>query len=209
MDTTYFGSLWWVMLFRLWDPKKKKGENLLWYWVEYETNEMYRKGIRTLYQHWVSILWITMDWRRGLLWGFGDTSTQMCHFHQKAIIRRNVWKRPKLEAHKEILDISLCLGKFSEKVRTERLLDRERRYKKWLQEKNENWDYKHRKARSSLRSLKYHLKYLFTYKDYKWMPLTSNTWEWLFWRLKSKKAIHRGLTLERRKKFIDWYLNWT
>ena len=209
MDTTYFGSLWWVMLFRLRDPKKKKGENLLWYWVEYETNDMYRKGIRILQQHWVRILWITMDGRRGLLWGFGEIPTQMCHFHQKAIIRRNVGKKPKLDAHKELVDIAFMLGKITEKVRVEWLTDRERRYEKWLKEKNKNWNYQHRKARASVRSLKYHLKYLFKYKQNEWMPSTSNTWEWLFWRLKSKKVIHRGMTLERRKKFIDWYLNWT
>jgi hypothetical protein len=38
------------MLFRLWNPKEKIGKNLLWYWVEYETNDMYHKGIKILEQ---------------------------------------------------------------------------------------------------------------------------------------------------------------
>jgi hypothetical protein len=170
---------------------------------------MYHKGIKILEQGWVEVLWITMDGRRGLLWGFGSIPTQMCHFHQKAIIRRNVWKKPKIEAHKELLDMAFMLGKITEKLRIEWLLDREKRHKNWLQEKNQSGDYRHRKARSSLRSLKYHQRHLFVYKQYEWMPSTSNTWEWLFWRIKSKKAIHRGMTVERRKKFINWYLNWT
>ena len=62
----------------------------------------------------------------------------MCHFHQKAIIRRNVGKKPKLDAHKELVDIAFMLGKITEKVRVEWLTDRERRYEKWLKEKNKN-----------------------------------------------------------------------
>ena len=38
---------------------------------------------------------ITCDGRRGLLGGFGDIPTQMCHFHQIAIVRRYLTKNPK------------------------------------------------------------------------------------------------------------------
>ncbi|QPT44879.1 hypothetical protein [Moraxella nonliquefaciens] len=38
---------------------------------------------------------ITCDDRRGLLGGFGDIPTQMCQFHQIAIVRRYLTKNPK------------------------------------------------------------------------------------------------------------------
>lgn len=38
---------------------------------------------------------ITCDGRRGLLGSFGDIPTQMCHFHQVAIVRRYLTKNPK------------------------------------------------------------------------------------------------------------------
>lgn len=209
MDTTYVKWMWWVMTFRLRDIEKKKGKNLLWYRVMYETKLMYHKWIKQLLDSWIEILWITVDGGSWLLWSFWKIPTQMCHFHQKAIIRRNLWKKPKLEQHKELLDIAWWLWRISKKVWIERIFDREKRYSDRLKERNESWWFKHKKARSCIRSLKYHLKYLFVYKENIWMPATSNACEWSFWRLKSKKAIHRGMTIERRKKFINWYLNWT
>jgi hypothetical protein len=38
----------------------------------------------------------------GLLTGFPNTPTQMCHFHQVAILRRYITKKPVLEANKDL-----------------------------------------------------------------------------------------------------------
>lgn len=211
MDTTYFWNLWWLMLFRLRDPTKSKnkmGESLLWYWVKSETNNMYRKWITELQGIWVDIIWIVCDWRRWLMWWFGKIPTQMCHFHQKAIVRRRLGKKPKLDAHKELVEIVYLLWKISEVVWYEMIVDRERRYWSWLKEKNSKGWFLHQKARSSVRSLKYHYQYLFIYKKHDGMPNTTNSGEWSFSRLKWKKSIHRGMTLKRRRKFINRYLNW-
>lgn len=209
MDTSYIKSIWWVMLFRLRDPITCTWKNLLWYYVEYETNFYYRKWIKELQDAWVQILWIVVDGRRWLLWGFDNIPTQMCHFHQKAIIRRMIWKYPIIQAHCELKDLMRWLWRISKETWTTRLYDLKRRYSKRLKEKNKQWRYMHTKARACFRSLEYHLPYLFVYIDYNWIPNSTNSWEWLFGRVKTKHALHRWLSPERTKKFIDWYLDWT
>ena len=194
------------MLFRLRDPVESKGHNLLWYRVTYETNKLYRQGIKELQDAGVEILWITMDWRRGLLQSFQDTPTQMCHFHFKAIIRRNIGKNPKIEVHQRIKEFVSCLWYITFELRNERFLLLKKQYESWLKEKNKKGEYKHRKARSCFRSIKNHSNHLFTYRLHPWMPHTTNAGEGYFSWVKTKKSLHRGMSTKRRKKFIDWYL---
>jgi hypothetical protein len=66
MDTTYWGDNFGVMLFK--DFRTK--ENLLKYYVKYETNALYKKGIEELKSKGFSILGIVCDGRRGLIQSF-------------------------------------------------------------------------------------------------------------------------------------------
>ena len=84
MDTTYWGTNFGVMLFK--DSITK--ENLLKYYVEYETNSLYRKGIEELMFKGFDIVAIVCDGRRGLINSFPNIPVQMCQFHQAAIVRR-------------------------------------------------------------------------------------------------------------------------
>ena len=45
---------------------------------------------------------IVCDGRRGLTQAFGGIPVQMCMFHQRAIIRRYLTLKPKLEASKRL-----------------------------------------------------------------------------------------------------------
>ena len=63
----------------------------------------------------------------------------------------------------------------------------------------------HKRTRLAYSSLKNNLKYLFTYYDYIWVidiPNTPNGLEWLFWHVKPKVSLHRGLKKERQIKLI-------
>jgi len=62
MDTTYFGRRFGVMLFK----DAYSGENLLKYFVKYETNALYKQGINTLQERGFIIRAIVCDGRRGL-----------------------------------------------------------------------------------------------------------------------------------------------
>lgn len=87
IDTTYFWTFG-LMLFK--DAKKK--DIIKYKIVDYETNDEYRKWIEELLLEWWEIEAIVSDWRRWLLWMFNWIPSQMCHFHQKQIIRRYIKK---------------------------------------------------------------------------------------------------------------------
>lgn len=90
MDTTYFGRDFGVMVFM----DNVSGRVLHYAFVKYETNDLYRIGIHAIKDKF-ALHSITCDGRRGLLGGFGDIPTQMCQFHQIAIVRRYLAKNPK------------------------------------------------------------------------------------------------------------------
>jgi hypothetical protein len=107
METTYWNRNFGVMLFK--DTLTK--ENLLKYIVKYETNSLYIGGILKLKDKSYKILTIVCDGRRGLPQSFGNIPVQMCQFHQSAILRRYLTKRPKLTAAKELMEIVDLMSK--------------------------------------------------------------------------------------------------
>jgi len=90
MDTSYWGSNFGVMLFK----DAYSGENLLKYYVDYETNKQYKNGIEELKKRGFEIQAIVCDGRRGLFQLFDNIPIQMCQYHQAAIIRRYITKKP-------------------------------------------------------------------------------------------------------------------
>ncbi len=68
--------------------------------------------------------------------------------------------------------------------------------------------YTHKKLRSAYRSLKSNLPRLFTWYDYYELkiPNTTNAIDGHLSDLKNKLRNHKGLSLVRKKKFIDEFL---
>ena len=97
MDTTYFGRGFGVMLFK----DALSGLNLYKFYVRTETNALYLQGIEHLKQRGFTIRAIVCDGRRGLFQLFPSMPMQMCNFHQVAIIRRYLTKKPKMQASRE------------------------------------------------------------------------------------------------------------
>jgi flagellar hook-associated protein FlgK len=58
----------------------------------------------------------------------------MCHFHQKAIIRRYLTKKPKLKPNQELKEIADWLNNTDKESFTKRLDDWYNKYKDWLNE---------------------------------------------------------------------------
>lgn len=204
MDTTYFWDFW-IMAFK--DYKSKKMINFKI--VKNENNTDYKAWVKELQEQWWIIKAIVCDWRKWLLTWFPDIPTQMCNFHQVAIIRRYITKNPKLEANKTLKWITELLVNTDKETFTYYIELYWEKYKDFLNEKViwSDWKlhYVHKRTRSAYKSLKNNLKYLFTRYDYMWqidIPNTTNWLEWLFWNIKPKIVLHRGLKKERKIKLI-------
>ena len=204
VDTTYFWDIG-VMAFK--DALGKKIIHCRL--VTNESASDYKLGVKGLQDEWWAIEAIVSDGKRGLLWWFGDIPTQMCQFHQVAIIRRYITKKPKIQANRDLKVLGELLTR-TDKETFEYALDLyAETYKDFLKEKSIWWDgkarYTHKKTRSAYFSLRRNLQYLFVWYNRPWklkIPNTTNWLEWYFSHLKSKVRIHRGLKKERKIKLI-------
>jgi len=209
MDTTYWGRGFGVMLFK--DSLTK--ENLLKYYVKTETNALYIQGINELKSMGFQITAIVCDGRKGLIQSFGNIPVQMCQFHQSAIIRRYLTKKPKLKAAQELMEV-VDLMKQTDKESFVGAL--QLWFDKWEQFLNERTInpitgrsfYTHKRLRSAYRSLKNNLPWLFTWYDNIELniPNTTNAIDGHFADLKNKLRNHNGLSKKRKIKFIDGFL---
>jgi len=197
MDTTYWGRNFGVMLFK--DAITKN--NLLKYYVRTESNKLYKKGIEELESMGYIIKAIVCDGRRGLLQSFGNIPVQMCQFHQAAIIRRYLTRNPKLPAAIELKEI-VGLMVITDKESFEGALGMW--FVKWstfLNERSVN-------VETGKTFYKTNFSWLFTWYDHSEIniPNTTNAIDGHFADLKNKLRNHNGLSLERKKKFIDEFL---
>lgn len=209
MDTTYWGRIFGVMLFK--DSITK--ENLLKYYVKSETNAKYKQGIEELKSKGFEIVAIVCDGRRGLINSFENIPVQMCQFHQVAIIRRYLTANPKLPASIELSSIVYMLKQTDRESFEGALNEWYLKWKPFLNERTINEEtgrsfYTHKRLRSAYRSLQTNLKWLFTWYDYIGLniPNTTNAIDGHFADLKNKLRNHNGLSLDRKKKFIDGFL---
>ena len=212
MDTTYFWDIG-VMVFK--DSKSKKILHCIL--VINETNDVYKKWVKQLQQQWWEIEAVVCDWKRGLLSGFSRIwiPTQMCHFHQTAILTRYITKNPILEANKDLKWIWELLPRTDKETFQYYLREFYEKHEWFLKERRMNskwkWEYVHKKTRSAYFSLTRNLQYLFTFYDYYWVidiPNTTNALEWVFWHLKGKVSLHRWLKKERKIKLFLSLLHW-
>lgn len=208
MDTTYFGRGFGVMLFK----DAASGLNLYKIYVKTETNGLYLQGIEYLKQRGFTIQAIVCDGRRGLFQLFPFMPMQMCNFHQVAIIRRYLTKKPKMQASKELWQLTLLLAHTDKESFEGSLTDW---YTKWMDFLNERKvdekgkkRYIHKRLRSAYRSLRTNLTWLFTWYENIEMgiPNTTNAIDGHFADLKNKLRNHNGLSIQRKMKFIDEFL---
>jgi hypothetical protein len=208
MDTTYFGRKFGVMVFK----DSITGQILLKQYVKHETNALYLSGIEEISRRGIKIQAIICDGRKGLLSLFTGIPIQMCNFHQVAIIRRYLTQKPKMQASKELWIHVLLLTKTDKESFEGGLIDWHIKWEEFLNERKLDTKgknrYIHKKLRSAYRSLKTNLPWLFTWNDNLELkiPNTTNAIDGHFSDLKNKLRNHNGLSIERKKKFIDEFL---
>jgi len=204
-DTTFFRRSYGVTIFR--EPNLKK--NLIWKEVHSETPGHYDQLKNELECLGFKINAVILDGKRGVRQVFTGIPTQMCQFHQVAIVNRYLTRRPQLEASIELRKIVLSLTISNEKEFSGQLNNWHNRWNEFLKERsvnpfNRKWFYTHKRVRSAFRSLKTNLPYLFTYQKYPELniPNTCNSIDGSFTTLKNLLRIHRGMSQENRYKMI-------
>ncbi|WP_455240211.1 IS256 family transposase, variant Zn-binding type [Polluticaenibacter yanchengensis] len=202
---TYFGRKFGVMVFK----DSLSGQVLYKQYVKHETNKLYLAGIEEISRRGIKVQSIICDGRKGLFSLFEDVTIQMCNFHQVAIIRRYLTKRPKMQASKELWEVTQLLAR-TDRESFEGGLNAW--YLKWtdfLNEKKMGIDgknrYIHKKLRSAYNSLKNNMPWLFTWYDNIGLeiPNTTNAIDGMFSDLKNKLRNHNGLSMARKIRFID------
>jgi hypothetical protein len=208
MDTTYFGRKLGVMVFK----DSLSGQILYKQYVKQETNKLYQTGIEEITKRGIKIQAIICDGRKGLFQLFEGIPMQMCNFHQVATIRRYLTKKPKMQASKELWTHTLLLVHTDRESFEGGLAAWHTKWNAFLNERNIGADgkkrYVHKKLRSAYFSLKRNLPLLFTWYDNMDLniPNTTNAIDGHFSDLKNKLRNHNGLSVARKKRFIDEFL---
>jgi hypothetical protein len=205
-DATFFGRGYGFLVFR--SPLLKK--NLYYKFIRYETINEYAQARYDLENKGFIISAIVLDGRPGVRKVFADRPVQMCHYHQKAIIRRYLTNKPKLEASIKLKEITTGLCTDNKKDFTKKLTHWYQKWESFLKEKTMDlntgkWHYTHRRIRSTYRSLKTNLPYLFTYLEYPELkiPNTTNSLDGSFANLKDLVGVHRGFSEVLKRKIIE------
>lgn len=210
LDATYWGHNWGVML-ALDDATNKP---LYMAFIKSETTLDYRLAVDTIVTAGYTIRGIIIDGKQALFKEFEMYPIQMCQFHMKQIITRNLTKNPRMHASRELKAIMDTIT-YSERD------DFVARFNQWKIE----WDkfinrrtiskvtgktlYTHRRLRSAMISIDYYLPYLFTYQraQCNGMPNTNNKIEGTFTDLKKNLNNHSGMSIRNRVRFINGYFS--
>lgn len=210
VDTTFWGRLYGVLVFRSWTLRK----NIWWGEVASEKVAHYHYARKMLEgRGWVFTAAV-VDGRRGLANVFKDIPVQVCQFHQLLTVTKYLTRRPKTDAGKELRALALTLTKTDEATFARCLEAYETKWQDFLNEKTlvlglKRPQYTHKNVRSALRSLKTNLTNLFTYQRYPLLdiPNTTNTIDGYFASVKKKTAAHHGLRRDRRFRVISELLS--
>lgn len=208
VDATYFGkrkegTSWGVVLFR--DSKVK--ENLWWKFVQQESFDHYFEGRLFLEEKGYEIKSVTMDGFKGNLNVFKGIPIQICLYHLKRMVIRNISLKPQTEAGQVLLALVKELMKLPEYIFTQRLKMFYVKYYDFMYQKTHHplggWSYTHEGVLLAYRSVDNWFKYLFTYRSDRNIPSTSNTCEGHFSHIKDILRVHRGLSREMKEKMIN------
>ena len=208
-DGTFFGRGYGLLIYRA------RSRNIYWQEIVSERIQDMDAGLLHLKRQGWKFSSVTIDGRKGAISLVNrllpDTPVQLCLFHQKAIVRRYLTGNPKTHCGKAIAKLSCDLLSLTEEQFFARLQSIQDEYAAFLKERNELNQFKHRRLRSALRSLRCNAPYLFTYKRKPELniPHTTNSCDGSFAHWKNKVKIHRGLRPERRAKMIRFLLSKT
>lgn len=182
--------------------------NVLWNkFIESETNENYAEGLNFLLKNNIKVLSVTTDGRKGVSNVFKDYPVQICQFYVQKRILSKTTINPKTECGKKLKYIAthFIKEKWNKERFSEEISKISIEFKDFLNEKNDENQYKHKKLRSALFGIKTVLPNLFTFQDYSELkiPNTTNHLDGgINTKIKDLVRRHRGMKISRRNKLI-------
>lgn len=209
LDATYFGREYGFFCF-------SDGKNII-YFKEIKTEgvKVFRECLFYL-EHNLNYRFqsFVLDGKRGFINNirklYPRRPIQMCHFHQKAIVRRYITDNPRTRCGQELKELMHHLSIIEPQEFIDRFFALKEKYNFFLRQKNEQNinRFKNQAIRSAFASISYHLEYLFTYKEHPTLkiPNTTNDLEGKFAHLKERIKMHRGMTKNRKKKAVEFLL---
>jgi len=205
IDATFFGREYGYLCFH-------DNQNIIYFEeIKSESIAAFKSALYKLINARFRFKSFTIDGKRGFIQTlksiFPSTPIQMCHFHQKAIIRRYITNNPKTQCGVELKGLINSLSSDEPQKFIDQFYSLQAKYAEFLKEKNDNNQYVHGRIRSAIRSIKSNLPYLFVYKEINAnIPHTTNKLEGAFSHLKEKIRIHRGMSKNRKKKAAKFIL---
>ena len=187
---------------------------IVWFkFIKNEINTDYKEGLHYLENRGFEILSVTTDGRRGLAKIFQNYLYQTCQNHIQRGISILLTKSPRSDAGRDLNETnkSFIRDRLTEQELGLKLALFVKKHNTFLNEKSETdpSKFKHQRLLKALRKYKNSMKQLFVYqtnpKEFK--NTTNDLDGGLFSPLKQLLNNHRGLTKERRKKLIIYYLN--
>jgi len=205
-DVTFFKRGYGVLVFR---SEKYQG-NIYWKEVNNESSLQYLEARKAIECLGFEIKAMVLDGKRGVREVFSDIPVQMCHFHQKAIVRRYLTQNPRLPTAKELWNIVQFLPTIKKEDFHLLLSLWHSRWEGFLKERTydedgRHWHYTHRRVISAYRSLRENLDFLFTYQEHPELSITNttNSLDGSFGHMKTLLKNHRGVSKKRRFKIIE------
>ena len=192
------------------DPKQK--ENLLWSFTQTETTYEYVLLRQRLESLGYTILSVTADGFSGIKLAFYGIPYEMCHVHMERLIIRGTTRNPQTEAGQVLLALTRTLHQNTNKEIFETRLNKYiETYHDFLNKKTihplsgeDSWT--HEDLRRAVFCLIRHKSYLFTYKQNKDIPRTTNSLEGHFRHIRRLVNTHPGLSRQNKQKLLNTIL---
>ena len=209
-DTTYWGWNFGVVAIK--DAIKGR---IVWskFINRKERVEDYVEGVEWLENNGFEIKCIVSDGLRGLRERLSRYPFQYCQFHQVKTVRHWLTSRPKLDASRELLDLTYFMV-HTDRASFEGLFGEwECKWKAFLKERTLHADgkmhYTHKNLRSAYHSIKRNMRFLWTFEELYGLgiPNTNNGIESVFTDLKSILRLHKGISMNTRKTMILEYFS--
>lgn len=208
-DSTYYGertedTSWCLAVVR----DQTEQENLVWEFDKTESTSLYLRLRDQLEEKGYKILSVTADGFGGIRSAFNGIPFQMCLVHMERLVIRGTTQNPQLEAGQVLLALIRTIFKTSENQWNRRFRWYLEKYQSFLNEKTTNpftgeqyWT--HKELRQAVNSLIHFRKYLFTFKQNKNIPPTTNSLEGHFSHINRVVGVHRGLSRLQKQKVLN------